>query len=104
MKKLNYLLSLVALTIAMGMVSCTKIDNPIDPDEPVVPEQKIHDGDELVDAIAQYTEVIYGVPTLNLPAGVSVVLTQEFSTTAPIFSKAEALYFGISIPNNSILF
>ena len=84
MKKLNYLLSLVALTVAMGMVSCTKTDNPIEPDEPVVPAPLIHDGDELAEAIAQYSEVINGVPTLTLPAGVTVNMNQPIEITFPL--------------------
>ena len=89
MKKLNYLFSFAAMAFAMFMVSCDNVDNPAEPDEPVVPEQKIFDGDELATAIAQYCEVIDGVPTLMLPAGVSVVLNETVELNAPLSIKGD---------------
>ena len=77
MKKLNYLFSIVALGIAMVMVSCSKVDDPVVPEQP-----KITDGMELADAL-QYCDVENGVPTLNLPAGVSLVCTTELEIDAP---------------------
>lgn len=90
MKKLNYLFSFAAMAFAMCMVSCDNVDNPAEPDEPVVPEQKIHDGDDLATAIAQYCDVIEGVPTLTLPAGVSVVLNEPFEVNTPLSIKGDA--------------
>jgi len=84
MKKLSYLFSIAAIAFAMVSVSCDKKDNPIEPEEPVVPEPKIHDGDELASAIALYCEVINGVPTLNLPAGVSVVFNEPYEVNTPL--------------------
>ena len=81
MKKINYLFSFAAIAFAMVMVSCDKKDNPA---EPEVPVQLIHDGDELSTAIADYCEVINGVPTLTLPAGVSVVFNEPVELVAPL--------------------
>ena len=41
MKKLSYLFGAAAMAIAMVMVSCTRIDNPVDPDEPVGPQYEV---------------------------------------------------------------
>lgn len=90
MKKLNYLFSFAAMAFAMFMVSCDNVDNPAEPDEPVVPEQKIHDGDELATAVNQYFDVIDGVPTLTLPAGVSVVLNEPIELYTPYCIKGDA--------------
>ena len=84
MKKLNYLFSIVALAIAMVMVSCSKSDDPVKPEQP-----KITDGMELADAL-QYCEVVYGVPTLNLPAGVSLVCTTEMEVLTPLAIVGDA--------------
>lgn len=61
----------------MVMVSCSKVDDPVVPEQP-----KITDGMELADAL-QYCDVENGVPTLNLPAGVSLVCTTELEIDAP---------------------
>ena len=79
MKKLNYLFVTAAMMVAMVFVSWAVDDLPVDPNEP-----KIHDGDELATAIAQYTEVVNGVPVLTLPAGVSVVLNEPVELNAPL--------------------
>lgn len=84
MKKLNYLFVTAAMMVAMVLASCSVEDLPVDPDAP-----KIHDGDELATAIAQYTEVIDGVPTLKLPEGVSVVLTQAVEMNAPLLIEGD---------------
>ena len=76
MKKFN-LFSIVALAIAMVMVSCSKMDDPVKPEE-----SKIKDGMELAEAL-QYCEVVNGVPTLNLPANVSLVCSTELEVDAP---------------------
>lgn len=91
MKKLSSLFCLAAMAFAVTMVSCSKSDNPAEPDEPVIPEQpKIHDGDELSEAITLYSEVVDGVPTLTLPAGVSVELNAEVQLLAPLSIKGDA--------------
>ena len=76
MKKLNYLFSFAAMVFAMFMVSCDNVDNPA---EPEVPQPKIHDGEDLAAVIAnaENLEIINGVPTLNLPAGVSLTMNEE---------------------------
>ena len=76
MKKLSYLFGAAAIAIAMVMGSCAKIDNPA---EPEVPQPKIHDGEDLAAVIAnaENLEIINGVPTLNLPAGVSLTMNEE---------------------------
>ena len=76
MKKLNYLFSFAAMAFAMFMVSCDNVDNPA---EPEVPQPKIHDGEDLAAVIAnaENLEIINGVPTLNLPAGVSLTMNEE---------------------------
>lgn len=77
MKKVNYLFGIAAIAIAMVMSSCAKEDNP-------VPEpSKIQDGMELAEAL-QYCDIQNGVPTLNLPAGVSLVCTTELEMNAPL--------------------
>jgi len=81
---------MAAIAIAMSTVSCTKADNPAEPVGPVTPESKIHDGDELATAIAQYSEVIFGVPTLTLPAGVSVVFNEPYEVKIPLVITSDA--------------
>ena len=87
MKKLSYLFGATAIAIAMVMVSCSKIDNPSEPD---VPEPKIHNGDDVADVINDNIEIINGVPTLNLPAGVSVTLNASIESDAPLAIKGDA--------------
>ena len=41
MKKLSYLFGAAAMAIAMVMVSCARIDNPADPEEPVGPQYEV---------------------------------------------------------------
>ena len=84
MKKLNYLFGAAAMAIAMVMTSCAVDDLPVDPNEP-----KIHDGDELATAITKYCDVINGVPTLTLPAGVSVVLNEAVELKTPLVIKGD---------------
>lgn len=79
MKKFNYLFSIVALAIAMVMVSCSKVDDPVKPEE----QSNIKDGMELGDCL-EYLDVQNGVFTLNLPAGVSLVCNSEIEMGAPL--------------------
>ena len=87
MKKMNYLFGAAAMAIAMVLVSCSATDLPVDPNEP-----KIHNGDDLVDVIAngENIEIINGVPTLNLPAGVSLTLNDAIENNAPLAIKGDA--------------
>lgn len=78
MKKFNYLFSAAAIAAAMLMTSCNKIDNPVGPEQ-----SQIKDGMDLVEAL-QYSKVENGVPTLNLPAGVSLTCTTELTSNAPL--------------------
>ena len=86
MKKMNYLFGAAAVAIAMVLASCSANDLPVDPNEP-----KIHNGDDLVDVIAnsENLEIIYGVPTLNLPAGVSLTLNDAIETNIPLTIKGD---------------
>lgn len=74
MKKLNYLFGAAAMAFAMVLASCSATDLPVDPNEP-----KIHNGDDLAAVIAngENLEIVNGVPTLNLPAGVSLTMNEE---------------------------
>lgn len=85
MKKLNYLFATVAMMVAMVLASCSATDLPADPNEP-----KIHNGDELATAIAQYCEVVNGVPTLQLPAGVSLTLNEPVNLNMPLVISGNA--------------
>lgn len=87
MKKMNYLFGAAAMAIAMVLASCSATDLPVDPNEP-----KIHNGDDLVDVIAngENIEIINGVPTLNLPAGVSLTLNDAIENNAPLAIKGDA--------------
>ena len=87
MKKLSYLFGAAAMAIAMVMVSCAKIDNPAGPD---VPEPKIHNGDDVADVINDNIEIINGVPTLNLPAGVALTLNAVIESNTPLTIKGDA--------------
>jgi hypothetical protein len=49
------------MMVAMAFVSCSNED---------LPTPGIFNGDDLSTAVANHTEIIDGVPTVNLPAGV----------------------------------
>ena len=85
MKKLNYLFSIAAIAFAMVMVSCSSKH-----DDPIVPEQpKIQDGDDLAAALVEYSEVINGVPTLTLPAGVKMTMNDALEFDKAVVIKGD---------------
>jgi hypothetical protein len=84
MTKLNYLISAAAMAVALVMVSCSGKDDPVVPEKP-----KITNGMELSEAL-QYCDVQNGVPTLNLPAGVSLVCTTEMELVTPLAIVGDA--------------
>ena len=81
MKKLNYFFGAVAMAIAMTMASCSVDDLPV-PD--------IFDGDDLSTAIANHTKIVNGVPTVDLPAGVSLTMNSVVELNAPLAINGNA--------------
>lgn len=75
MKKFNYLLGAAAMMVAMVFASCSNDD---------LPTPGIFNGDDLSTAIANHTEVVNGVPTVKLPAGVSLTLNEAIVSNAPL--------------------
>ena len=82
MKKFNYLLGAAAMMVAMVFASCSNDD---------LPTPGIFNGDDLSTAIANHTEIVNGVPTVKLPAGVSLTLNEAIVANAPlaIIGKAD---------------
>lgn len=81
MKKFNYLCGAAFACAAMFMVSCSVQDDPVEP--------SIKNGDDVSTVITDNIEVINGVPTLNLPAGVSLSLNAEITSDAPLTIKGD---------------
>lgn len=81
MKKFNYLCGAAFACAAMFMVSCSVQDDPVD--------TSIKNGDDVANVITDNIEVINGVPTLNLPAGVTLSLSAEITSDAPLTIKGD---------------
>lgn len=81
MKKLNYLFGAAVMAIAMTLASCSADDLPV---------LGIFNGDDLSTAVANHTEIVNGVPTVNLPAGVTLTMNDVIESNAPLTIKGDA--------------
>lgn len=122
MKKLSFYLNaaaalMFAFTTTAGLFSCAENgDNPVDPEEPVLPvdPNTIHDGDDLVQIVADATAqaIINGDDEVLvvLPAGVKLIQTGTIASTMPLTIVSDpddpaqiALAGGYSPANNLLL-
>ena len=102
MKKLSFYLNaaaalMFAFTTTAGLFSCAENgDNPVDPDEPVLPvdPNTIHDGDDLVQIVADATAqaIINGDDevVVVLPAGVKLIQTETIESRKPLTIMGDA--------------
>ena len=81
MKKLNYLFGAAVMAIAMTLASCSADDLHV---------LGIFNGDDLSTAVANHTEIVNGVPTVNLPAGVTLTMNDVIESNAPLTIKGDA--------------
>ena len=86
MKKICFFLSAALVAFAATMVSCSSEDNAVNNEEQ---KPTVKNGDDLKAAIENCATVVYGVPTLTLPAGVSITMNEPIEINYPLVIKGD---------------
>ena len=85
MKKISFFLSAALVAFAATMVSCSVEDNAANNSDNGT--KAIPEGTDLATALSEYSTVVNGVPTLNLPSGINLTMNEPIELNVPLAIK-----------------